>query len=86
MSEMLGQKPQGPRNNTWPNRDQSEGVFGVLGDSLPFDPAGEIHGLLVHGVYLSRECPTETLFNMVIQRTVDPVQRNLKNYSHSHCF
>ncbi|KAF3832297.1 hypothetical protein F7725_025962 [Dissostichus mawsoni] len=25
MSEMLGQKPQGPRNNTWPNRDQSEG-------------------------------------------------------------
>uniref|UniRef100_A0A3B3CAT8 Granule associated Rac and RHOG effector 1 n=1 Tax=Oryzias melastigma TaxID=30732 RepID=A0A3B3CAT8_ORYME len=39
MSEMLGQKPQGPRNNTWPNRDQSEGVFGVLGDSLPFDPA-----------------------------------------------
>ena len=43
MSEMLGQKPQGPRNNTWPNRDQSEGVFGVLGDTLPFDPAGEIH-------------------------------------------
>lgn len=41
MSEMLGQKPQGPRNNTWPNRDQSEGVFGVLGDTLPFDPAGE---------------------------------------------
>ncbi|XP_061601598.1 granule associated Rac and RHOG effector protein 1-like [Cololabis saira] len=39
MSEMLGQKPQGPRNNTWPNRDQSEGVFGVLGDTLPFDPA-----------------------------------------------
>uniref|UniRef100_A0A3P9IBJ8 Si:ch211-79l17.1 n=1 Tax=Oryzias latipes TaxID=8090 RepID=A0A3P9IBJ8_ORYLA len=39
MSEMLGQKPQGPRNNTWPNREQSEGVFGVLGDSLPFDPA-----------------------------------------------
>ncbi|KAM6950085.1 granule associated Rac and RHOG effector protein 1 [Lycodopsis pacificus] len=39
MSEMLGQKPQGPRNNTWPNRDQSEGVFGVLGDALPFDPA-----------------------------------------------
>lgn len=42
MSEMLGQKPQGPRNNTWPNRDQSEGAFGVLGVSLPFDPAGEI--------------------------------------------
>ncbi|KAM9861072.1 granule associated Rac and RHOG effector protein 1 [Aulostomus maculatus] len=39
MSEMLGQKPQGPRNNTWPNRDQNEGVFGVLGDTLPFDPA-----------------------------------------------
>uniref|UniRef100_A0A3Q1H9F7 DUF4745 domain-containing protein n=1 Tax=Anabas testudineus TaxID=64144 RepID=A0A3Q1H9F7_ANATE len=39
VSEMLGQKPQGPRNNTWPNRDQSEGVFGVLGDTLPFDPA-----------------------------------------------
>lgn len=43
MSEMLGQKPQGPRNNTWPNRDQSEGVFGVLGDTLPFDPAGNVH-------------------------------------------
>lgn len=43
VSEMLGQKPQGPRNNTWPNRDQSEGAFGVLGDSLPFDPAGEVH-------------------------------------------
>lgn len=42
MTEMLGQKPQGPRNNTWPNRDQSEGVFGVLGDTLPFDPAGEM--------------------------------------------
>ncbi|CAI9538284.1 unnamed protein product [Staurois parvus] len=39
MSEMLGQKSQGPRNNTWPNRDQSEGVFGILGDMLPFDPA-----------------------------------------------
>nr|XP_006641221.1 PREDICTED: uncharacterized protein KIAA0355 homolog [Lepisosteus oculatus] len=39
VSEMLGQKPQGPRNNTWPNRDQNEGVFGVLGDILPFDPA-----------------------------------------------
>ncbi|KAM8946932.1 granule associated Rac and RHOG effector protein 1 isoform 2-T2 [Pelodytes ibericus] len=39
MSEMLGQKPQGPRNNTWPNHDQSEGVFGMLGDILPFDPA-----------------------------------------------
>ncbi|XP_038609313.1 granule associated Rac and RHOG effector protein 1 isoform X1 [Tachyglossus aculeatus] len=39
MSEMLGQKPQGPRNNTWPNRDQSEGVFGMLGEILPFDPA-----------------------------------------------
>ncbi|XP_056621884.1 granule associated Rac and RHOG effector protein 1-like [Triplophysa dalaica] len=41
MSEMLGQKPpQGPRNNTWPNRDQSEqSLFGVLGDSMPFDPA-----------------------------------------------
>ncbi|XP_076988329.1 granule associated Rac and RHOG effector protein 1 isoform X3 [Tamandua tetradactyla] len=40
MSEVLGQKPQGPRNNTWPNRDQSDGVFGMLGDILPFDPAG----------------------------------------------
>lgn len=39
MTEMLGQKPQGPRNNTWPNRDQGDGVFGVLGDTLPFDPA-----------------------------------------------
>lgn len=39
MNEMLGQKPQGPRNNTWPNRDQGDGVFGVLGDTLPFDPA-----------------------------------------------
>ncbi|KAK1162108.1 hypothetical protein AOXY_G18405 [Acipenser oxyrinchus oxyrinchus] len=39
VSEMLGQKPQGPRNNTWPNRDQSEGAFGMLGDILPFDPA-----------------------------------------------
>ncbi|XP_061820554.2 granule associated Rac and RHOG effector protein 1 [Nerophis lumbriciformis] len=39
MSEVLGQKPQGPRNNTWPNREQSDGVFGALGDSLPFDPA-----------------------------------------------
>ncbi|KAG5839323.1 hypothetical protein ANANG_G00203810 [Anguilla anguilla] len=39
MSEMLGHKPTGPRNNTWPNRDQSEGVFGALGDVLPFDPA-----------------------------------------------
>ncbi|XP_066541348.1 granule associated Rac and RHOG effector protein 1-like isoform X1 [Hoplias malabaricus] len=41
MSEMLGHKvPPGPRNNTWPNREQSEqGVFGVLGDALPFDPA-----------------------------------------------
>ncbi|KAM9302369.1 granule associated Rac and RHOG effector protein 1 [Gastrophryne carolinensis] len=39
MSEMLGQKPQGTRNNTWPNRDQSDGVFGMLGDILPFDPA-----------------------------------------------
>ncbi|XP_075045273.1 granule associated Rac and RHOG effector protein 1 isoform X2 [Mixophyes fleayi] len=39
MSEMLGQKSQGPRNNTWPNRDQSDGVFGMLGDILPFDPA-----------------------------------------------
>ncbi|KAJ7312090.1 hypothetical protein JRQ81_006429 [Phrynocephalus forsythii] len=39
MSEMLGQKPQGPRNNTWPNRDQSDGLFGVLGEFLPFDPA-----------------------------------------------
>ncbi|XP_064168046.1 granule associated Rac and RHOG effector protein 1-like [Anguilla rostrata] len=35
MSEMLGHKPTGPRNNTWPNRDQSEGVFGALGDVLP---------------------------------------------------
>uniref|UniRef100_A0A671L654 DUF4745 domain-containing protein n=1 Tax=Sinocyclocheilus anshuiensis TaxID=1608454 RepID=A0A671L654_9TELE len=43
MSEMLGHKPpQGPRNNTWPNRDQSDqSLFGVLGDSMPFDPAGE---------------------------------------------
>lgn len=40
MSEMLGQKPQGPRNNTWPNRDQTDGVFGMLGEILPFDPAG----------------------------------------------
>ncbi|XP_042293500.1 granule associated Rac and RHOG effector protein 1 [Sceloporus undulatus] len=39
MSEMLGQKPQGMRNNTWPNRDQSDGIFGMLGDFLPFDPA-----------------------------------------------
>lgn len=39
MSEMLGQKPQGPRNNTWPNRDQGDGGFGVLADTLPFDPA-----------------------------------------------
>uniref|UniRef100_A0A8C9SYH7 Granule associated Rac and RHOG effector 1 n=1 Tax=Scleropages formosus TaxID=113540 RepID=A0A8C9SYH7_SCLFO len=39
MSEMLGQKAQGPRNNTWPNRDQTEGAFGMLGDTLPFDPA-----------------------------------------------
>ncbi|KAK7913505.1 hypothetical protein WMY93_013716 [Mugilogobius chulae] len=39
MNEMLGQKPQGPRNNTWPNRDQGDGSFGVLGDTLPFDPA-----------------------------------------------
>lgn len=41
MSEVLGQKPQGPRNNTWPNRDQSEGIFGMLGEFLPFDPAGK---------------------------------------------
>lgn len=42
MSEMLGHKPQGPRNNTWPNRDQSDGAtYGSLGDTLPFDPAGE---------------------------------------------
>ncbi|XP_075393767.1 granule associated Rac and RHOG effector protein 1 isoform X1 [Tenrec ecaudatus] len=39
MSEVLGQKPQGPRNNTWPNRDQNDGVFGMLGEILPFDPA-----------------------------------------------
>ncbi|XP_066492874.1 granule associated Rac and RHOG effector protein 1 isoform X2 [Tiliqua scincoides] len=39
MSEVLGQKPQGPRNNTWPNRDQSDGIFGMLGEFLPFDPA-----------------------------------------------
>ncbi|XP_061329104.1 granule associated Rac and RHOG effector protein 1-like isoform X4 [Pezoporus flaviventris] len=39
MSEMLGQKPQGPRNNTWPNRDQTDGVFGMLGEILPFDTA-----------------------------------------------
>lgn len=43
MSEVLGHKaPSGPRNNTWPNREQSEqSMFGVLGDSMPFDPAGE---------------------------------------------
>lgn len=43
MSEVLGHKaPPGPRNNTWPNREQSEqGMFGVLGDTMPFDPAGE---------------------------------------------
>lgn len=57
MSEMLGQKPQGPRNNTWPNRDQSEGVFGVLGDSLPFDPAGEIH--------LAFICPVGVLVSLI---------------------
>ncbi|KAL4658763.1 hypothetical protein GN956_G3282 [Arapaima gigas] len=39
VSEMLGQKSQGPRNNTWPNREQSDGVFSALGDNLPFDPA-----------------------------------------------
>uniref|UniRef100_A0A8C0GG15 Granule associated Rac and RHOG effector 1 n=1 Tax=Chelonoidis abingdonii TaxID=106734 RepID=A0A8C0GG15_CHEAB len=39
VSEMLGQKPQGPRNNTWPNHDQNDGVFGMLGEILPFDPA-----------------------------------------------
>ncbi|XP_058243899.1 granule associated Rac and RHOG effector protein 1-like isoform X2 [Hemibagrus wyckioides] len=41
MSEVLGHKaPSGPRNNTWPNREQSEqSMFGVLGDSMPFDPA-----------------------------------------------
>ncbi|XP_062860968.1 granule associated Rac and RHOG effector protein 1-like [Trichomycterus rosablanca] len=41
MSEVLGHKPPpGPRNNTWPNRDQSEqGLFGLLGDTMPFDPA-----------------------------------------------
>ncbi|KAF7698847.1 hypothetical protein HF521_003589 [Silurus meridionalis] len=41
MSEVLGHKvPPGPRNNTWPNREQSEqGMFGVLGDTMPFDPA-----------------------------------------------
>ncbi|KAG5848851.1 hypothetical protein ANANG_G00103810 [Anguilla anguilla] len=39
VSEMLGHKPHGPRNNTWPNRDQSEGSYGSLGDTLPFDPA-----------------------------------------------
>ncbi|XP_023701356.2 granule associated Rac and RHOG effector protein 1 [Paramormyrops kingsleyae] len=39
MSEMLGHKPQGPRNNTWPNREQTDGAFGMLGDVLPFDPA-----------------------------------------------
>uniref|UniRef100_A0A8B9G610 DUF4745 domain-containing protein n=1 Tax=Amazona collaria TaxID=241587 RepID=A0A8B9G610_9PSIT len=39
ISEMLGQKPQGPRNNTWPNHDQTDGVFGMLGEILPFDPA-----------------------------------------------
>uniref|UniRef100_A0A8D0CK60 Granule associated Rac and RHOG effector 1 n=1 Tax=Scleropages formosus TaxID=113540 RepID=A0A8D0CK60_SCLFO len=38
VSEMLGQKCQGPRNNTWPNREQSEGSFTALGDTVPFDP------------------------------------------------
>lgn len=52
VSEMLGQKPQGPRNNTWPNRDQSDGVFGVLGDSLPFDPAGERNQRTQYRVYI----------------------------------
>ncbi|XP_023675812.2 granule associated Rac and RHOG effector protein 1-like [Paramormyrops kingsleyae] len=39
ISEMLGQKPQSPRNNTWPNLEQSDVGFGALGDALPFDPA-----------------------------------------------
>lgn len=49
MSEVLGHKaPPGPRNNTWPNREQSEqGVFGVLGDTMPFDPAGEVLKILL---------------------------------------
>ncbi|XP_069758118.1 granule associated Rac and RHOG effector protein 1 [Narcine bancroftii] len=39
MSDMLGPKVASTRNNTWPNRVQSDGVFGMLGDILPFDPA-----------------------------------------------
>eukprot|EP00061_Rhincodon_typus_P012657 g38535.t1 len=39
MSDMLGPKVANTRNNTWPNRVQSDGVFGMLGDILPFDPA-----------------------------------------------
>ncbi|KAJ8281364.1 hypothetical protein GJAV_G00066770 [Gymnothorax javanicus] len=39
MSDALGHKPRGLRNNTWPNRDQSEGSCGSLGDPLPFDQA-----------------------------------------------
>ncbi|TRY90156.1 hypothetical protein DNTS_033344 [Danionella cerebrum] len=42
MSEMMmGNKaPQAQRNNTWPNREQGEqSGFGLLGDSIPFDPA-----------------------------------------------
>ncbi|MGH0133353.1 UNVERIFIED_CONTAM: hypothetical protein FKN15_061543 [Acipenser sinensis] len=68
VSEMLGQKPQGPRNNTWPNRDQSEGVFGMLGDILPFDPAG--------GCYLKDKpaptscCSGKSYFKHVLHRDV----------------
>eukprot|EP00062_Callorhinchus_milii_P021728 gi/632978753/ref/XP_007906092.1/ PREDICTED: uncharacterized protein KIAA0355 homolog isoform X1 [Callorhinchus milii] len=39
MADMLGPKAGNTRNNTWPNRVQSDGVFGMLGDILPFDPA-----------------------------------------------
>lgn len=56
MSEMLGQKPQGPRNNTWPNRDQSDGIFGVLGEFLPFDPAGEFNYGNQHIILQHLEC------------------------------
>ncbi|XP_055504773.1 granule associated Rac and RHOG effector protein 1-like [Leucoraja erinacea] len=39
MSDMLAPKAPNTRNNTWPNRMQSDGVFGMLADVLPFDPA-----------------------------------------------
>lgn len=62
VSEMLGQKPQGPRNNTWPNRDQGEGAFGVLGVSLPFDPAGEIQPhLCLHTPPLEASIPSRSV-------------------------